>query len=349
MNEALTGERILVTGATGWVAGPLAASLAADGNEVFGAARFADPSKREPLEAAGVTTVSIDLATRTFDEIPSDLDLVLHFAVAKVPEFAAALDINGEATGDLIEHAAERERRLARRAALLVHRRLPAQRSRGAAARPIRWATTIGHRPDSRPTRSPRSPPSRFARYQARRLGIPTVIARLNVPYGDTYGWPLMHVLMMEHGMAVPVHTDAPTSFAPIHADDIHTSIPFLLALASAPATTVNWGGNEVVSVEEWCGYLGELTGLTPVFEATDATIGTVIPDLSVLDSTGFRPVGHLARRHAPAGGHVASRSLHGMTCQFSRSCRRPTGSPTSPAARRGPRSSSTSAVSRST
>jgi len=66
--------------------------------------------------------------------------------------------------------------------------------------------------------------------------------------------------------------------------------VPFLLRLASTPATTVNWGGSEVVSVEEWCAYLGELTGLAPVFETTDATIGTVIPDLGVLDSTGFRP-----------------------------------------------------------
>ena len=79
-------------------------------------------------------------------------------------------------------------------------------------------------------------------------------------------------------------------SFAPIHADDIYASIPYLLALAATPAVTVNWGGNEVVSVDEWCAYLGELTGLSPTFEPTEATIGSVIPDLSVLDATGFRP-----------------------------------------------------------
>ena len=45
--ESLTGKRILVTGVTGWLAGPLAISLAAAGNEVFGAARFADPVQRD--------------------------------------------------------------------------------------------------------------------------------------------------------------------------------------------------------------------------------------------------------------------------------------------------------------
>jgi UDP-glucuronate 4-epimerase len=38
----VTGKRILVTGATGMVGGPLAQALAAD-NTVFGGARFSNP------------------------------------------------------------------------------------------------------------------------------------------------------------------------------------------------------------------------------------------------------------------------------------------------------------------
>ena len=41
----LTGKRILVTGATGMVGGPLAQALAAD-NTVFGGARFTNPKAR---------------------------------------------------------------------------------------------------------------------------------------------------------------------------------------------------------------------------------------------------------------------------------------------------------------
>ncbi|HEV3366421.1 MAG TPA: hypothetical protein VG054_03085, partial [Acidimicrobiales bacterium] len=31
---------------------------------------------------------------------------------------------------------------------------------------------------------------------------------------------------------------------------------------ASVPATIVNWGGDDIVTIQEWSAYLGELTGL---------------------------------------------------------------------------------------
>jgi hypothetical protein len=40
----------------------------------------------------------------------------------------------------------------------------------------------------------------------------------------------------------------------------------------------VNWGG-EPSTIEEWCRTLGELTGLTPTFEETPNTIGSVTID----------------------------------------------------------------------
>ena len=51
----LTGQRVLVTGATGQVARPIAEQLNA-GNEVWTAARFRDEQARAELEAAGVHT-----------------------------------------------------------------------------------------------------------------------------------------------------------------------------------------------------------------------------------------------------------------------------------------------------
>ena len=76
---------------------------------------------------------------------------------------------------------------------------------------------------------------------------------------GDTFGWPFFHVMMLEHGMAIPVHTDAPSQYNPLNLDDIVASLPYLLASASTPANVVNWGGDEIVSVEEWCGLIGEM------------------------------------------------------------------------------------------
>jgi len=50
--------------------------------------------------------------------------------------------------------------------------------------------------------------------------------------------------------------------YSPIHQDDINTQTEALLNAASTPATIVNWGGDEAVSVQEWAAYMGELTGI---------------------------------------------------------------------------------------
>ncbi len=101
--EPIKGKKILVTGVTGWVAGPLATSLAAQGNTVYGAARFRDPAQREPWQAQGVQTVSIDLEKDRLDEVPSDLDIVLHFAVAKSNNFEEAFASNAHGSANLME------------------------------------------------------------------------------------------------------------------------------------------------------------------------------------------------------------------------------------------------------
>jgi len=290
--EPISGRRILVTGVTGWVGGPLATALAAAGNEVYGAARFADPAARQPLEAAGVKTVAIDLAADpsrgAFDEVPADLDLVLHFAVAKPQDFESAFRINAEAIADLMDVVAQRSPSLQ---AFFHCSSTAVYQPNGQT--PCKETDPLGdnHRPmPGLATYSiSKIAGEVMVRYQSRRLGLPTVIARLNVPYGDTYGWPLFHLMMMETGMAVPVHVDQPTSYTPIHADDVVGSIPFLLTLASAPATVVNWGGDEVTSIEEWCEYFGELTGLAPTFSPTAATVPPVVPDLTKQRETGFR------------------------------------------------------------
>ena len=51
-----------------------------------------------------------------------------------------------------------------------------------------------------------------------------------------------------------------------------------MLEAATVPATIVNWAG-EQTSIEEWCAYLGELTGLEAKFDVTDNTIASVTTD----------------------------------------------------------------------
>ena len=95
-SQISTGKRILVTGVTGMVAGPMAAQLVAAGNTVYGAARFADPAQREAHEANGITTIRVDLEHGELDEVPDGLDYVLHFAVAKTNDFGRDLAANAD-------------------------------------------------------------------------------------------------------------------------------------------------------------------------------------------------------------------------------------------------------------
>ena len=49
-------------------------------------------------------------------------------------------------------------------------------------------------------------------RFCAREYNLPTVIARLNTPYGES-GWPFYHLMMMQHNIDIAVHSlkDVPT------------------------------------------------------------------------------------------------------------------------------------------
>lgn len=138
----------------------------------------------------------------------------------------------------------------------------------------------------------------------ARIVGLPTTIARLNVPYGDNGGWPFYHMEMMLSGIPIPVPPGEPARYNPIHEDDIIATIPKLLDVASVPATTVNWCGDQTVSLQEWCGYLGSLVGREPVFEPSERAARQ--PDHRRPDARAHRRHhGRLARRHAPDGGQV--------------------------------------------
>ena len=283
--EQITGKNILVTGVTGWVAGPIATTLAANGNTVFGAARFKDATKREPLEAKGVNTISIDLASSRFDEVPDGIDLVLNFAVAKVSSFDLAFAANADGAANLMEHCKGAEAFFHCSSTAVYepddHNPRLETDALGDSHRPMPGMTTYSISKIAAEV---------LVRHTSQRLGMPTVIARLNVPYGDTYGWMTFQLMMMERNIPIPVHTNQPTSYTPIHSDDMIRSLPYLLTLASAPATIVNWGGDEVTSIEEWCAEMGRLTGLTPTFAPTDATIAAIVPELTKMHSTGFKP-----------------------------------------------------------
>jgi len=270
-------QKILITGPTGQVALPVALAMARE-NEVWGAARFSDAAARKRLEDAGVHCVAMDLGDGDFAGLPADFDYVLNLAVAKSPDgnFDADLRANGEATGLLMSHC--------RRARAFLHCSTTGV-YQPAGHHVFRETDPLGdnHRV-MMPTYSiAKISTEVVARTACRELRLPTTIARLCVPYGDNGGWPFYHLMMMKGGVAIPVHPDRPSRYTLIHEDDIIAMIPGLLRAASVPATIVNWAGQQHVSIEEWCAYLGELTGLEPRFEVTDKALDSVQVDTTRL------------------------------------------------------------------
>jgi nucleoside-diphosphate-sugar epimerase len=271
-------EKILVTGPTGVVALPVAQALSAD-NEVWGAARFTDQAAKAQLEEAGVHCVAIDLVDGDLSALPDDFTYILNFAVLKTDEWGRDLDGNAGGVAFLMEHCQGAK-------AFLHCSSTAVYQANGHHAFTEDDPLGDNHRVLEKLFGSGQTysiskiAAEAVARYGARRWKLPTTIVRLNVPYGANGGLPAINLDMMVAGMPVPVHPDAPSRYNPIHEDDIMATIPGLMAAASVPATIVNWGG-EPATIEEWCTYLGELTGLEPAFRSTDQWIESVTVDLT--------------------------------------------------------------------
>jgi nucleoside-diphosphate-sugar epimerase len=273
----LRGQRILVTGVTGKVALPVARALSAH-NEVWGAARFGDAGARAELEASGVRCVAVDMIDGRFDECPLDIDYVLNFSVVKTKDWQRDLDGNVGGLGRLMFHAASAKAVLHCSSTAVYqpddHRRFREDDMLGDNHRPLTGMHTYS---------ISKIAAEAMASFSAQHLSLPTTIARLNVPYGPAGFWPANHLNAILAGDPINVHSNAPSEYNPIHIDDIIATIPGLLAAASVPATIVNWAGNDTVSIEEWCTYLGGLVGREPVFRPTDETIESVATDVSKL------------------------------------------------------------------
>jgi UDP-glucuronate 4-epimerase len=259
------GAKILITGPTGQVASPIAQALAVD-NEVWGIARFTNAAAREALEKSGVRCETVNLAAGDFASLPSDFDYVLNLAVAKSGNWEKDLAANAESIGLLMAHC--------RKAKAFLHC------SSGAVYdppddEPRTESAALGdnHKPLFPTYSISKIAGEVVARTMARALGVPTTIGRLNVPYGDNGGWPFYHMEMMLGGIPIPVPAGGPARYNPIHEDDIIATIPKLLAVASVPATTLNWCGEQDVSLQDWCNYLGSLVGKEPVFQESDQAL----------------------------------------------------------------------------
>lgn len=255
----LRGCRILVTGATGQVAFPIARWLAAE-NEVWGAATMRDEAAPEQLKRAGIQPVRIDLDGGDVSRLPENVDYVLHFAFTRggADGFDRAIRVNAEGTGRVLEKCRTAKAALVVSSAAIY------------APNPDPW---FAHAEEGELGRahapwSPTSPVTKVAqeavaRFCAGSFDLPVTIVRLNTVYGSPANLPSMHIRQIQAGQTVVLPSD-PNNHSPIHVDDMCGQIEALLAAASVRATIVNWAGDEVISAQKWCTRAGALLGIEP-------------------------------------------------------------------------------------
>ncbi len=201
--------------------------------------------------------------------VPTDFDYVLNFAVVKTGDFDYDLEANGEGVGRLMLHC--------RSAKAFLHLSSTAvYEYAGHDARVENSPLGDNHRVMFPTYSISKIAAETVCRFVAHQFNIPTTIARLSVPYGDNGGWPYFHLLMMEQGIPIDVHPEAPNNYNLLHVDDYLEKLPRLLAAATPEVTTVNFGGSDKTSIEQWCAYLTELTGFEPVFKENPKAFGSL-------------------------------------------------------------------------
>ncbi|MET0371771.1 MAG: NAD(P)-dependent oxidoreductase [Sphingobium sp.] len=271
----LDGKKVLLTGLTGRLGGAFAASLAPR-TELWGYARFSNGEVRAQMDAMGVRTVQGDFSSGEFAGLPDDFDYVVHCAAAIYTRDAEdGMRNNADGSALLMGHC--------RKAKAFLH-----------------VSTTGVYRQNDDPAHAYRETddlggnnlgqycPTKLAAEGAVRgaallLGLPTVMARMNVQYGGPWsdGALLGKFLdMMIAGEPIIIPRGKPCYIGLIHDDDLVDLIEPTIGIASVPASIVNWGGDEAVEWSAVMRHMGDLLGLKPnLVETDDFPFPSCFPD----------------------------------------------------------------------
>lgn len=269
----LDGEKVLITGATGKVALPIARALAPR-NDVWGVARLRDTADRDKLTDAGISAVPLDVSSGDFSSLPDDFTYVFHAAVDPGnDDWQRCVETNAQSAGDLLHHC--------RRALGFVYC------STGSIY------AYQGHRP-LREVDGPGVPlranysfskvaGEAVCTWVAEHFGIPLTIIRICSTYGPLGGAPADRLDLMLQGVPIRLHPDTPNNYNPIYEDDYVELGIRAMEAARTPPLVVNWAGSETVSVEDYCTYMGELVGVAPTFEYTRDAHTPLWPDVTTM------------------------------------------------------------------
>lgn len=256
--------RVLVTGATGFVAGHLIAALGRQ-HEVVA---LGHDLERIP-EEEGVEPLEVDLREAGFEARLPQVDAIVHLAQANVPFPDGAADlfaVNTASTAALLEHA----------------RRTGAKRFVFASSASVYG---LGDRPwseDDLPAATDFYSATKLAAERCvagYRSHLGTTVMRLVAPYGPGQRNRMIPRLIasVREGRPITLNLDGRPRMNPIYVADVVAIVE--AALESDGHQLVNVAGDEAVTIRELAEIIGAATGIEPVLEQGAAVSGDVVAE----------------------------------------------------------------------
>ena len=293
----IENKKILVTGATGQLAGPIAKAFSKR-NEIWCTSRFGNPGARKKFKDAGMKTAKWVLGSNDFSEVPDDCDYVIHAAADIIPladDYNAAIRVNAEGTGLLMTHCRKAKAFLfCSSMAIYAVPDDPSQLVDENA--PLGSVQTYAHSYSTAKIAC-----EGVVRTLARIYNLPSIICRMGMAYGGSSGHrgaPTMVFERMLAGEPVPLSLHG-SHYSLISEDDVVAHIEPFLRAAAVPAVITNWGGDEPVKEKDMCDYMAQIAGLTPKYVTDDAgTYGGV----ALGDPTFRRTITGPNKEHWKAG-----------------------------------------------
>ena len=272
-DRVLHGQKILITGATGKIAFPIARALAKH-NEVWGAARFRKPGDRDKLTGAGIHPLWLDMSNGDLSSVPNDFTYVFHAAVdAGAGDWRSCVQTNAHNSGKLLHHCGKANGFVYCSTGSIYEYQ---------GQRPLTEADGPGVPLRANYSFSKIAGES-VCQWVADQFRIPLTIIRICSTYGPEGGTPVERLQMMLQGKPIRLYPDKPNNYNPIYEDDYVELGIRAMEVAAVPPIVVNWAGSETVSVEDYCAYMGELVGVQPIFEYTPDAHTPLWPDVTYM------------------------------------------------------------------
>jgi nucleoside-diphosphate-sugar epimerase len=259
----LKGRRILVTGASGLMAFPVAAELAKD-NEVYGAARFSDPTQKDLLAATGVRPIQFDVLDHDLSALPRSVDVVIHYSTItspgpalETPEHREKMyDGNVLSTGRLASRYRDCE-------AFVCGSTGSAYAYRG--GKPMREGDPYGLHAGVETYAATKIGLEFLLRHLSVEYKMPTTVLRIFSTYGPRGGGVTQRIDQVANGLPVHLYR-GDNLYVPMYETDYVEKTIAAAGVAKAPVEIINFSGTDPCTVEEYCDYAGELMGKTPTY-----------------------------------------------------------------------------------